>query len=78
MDWNKMFQRHLNNCVEVGRKSCLLVYYEQLVIHPEKTMRKILTFLGISWNPMVLHHEQLVGKKIRLSRVRYICYSNKK
>lgn len=38
------------------------VYYEQLVLHPEEWMRKILNFLDIPWNDSVLHHEEFINK----------------
>lgn len=38
------------------------VYYEQLVLHPEEWMRKILKFLNVPWNESVLHHEQFINK----------------
>jgi len=42
--------------------SCLKVYYEQLVLHPEEWMRKILKFLDVPWNDAVLHHEEFINK----------------
>lgn len=38
------------------------VYYEQLVLHPEEWMRKILKFLEVPWNDAVLHHEEFINK----------------
>lgn len=40
----------------------LQVYYEQLVLHPEEWMRKILKFLDVPWNDSVLHHEEFINK----------------
>lgn len=40
----------------------LKVYYEQLVLHPEEWMRKILKFLDVPWNDSVLHHEEFINK----------------
>jgi protein-tyrosine sulfotransferase len=42
---------------------CLAVHYEQLVLHPEAQMRRILKFLDIPWDENVLHHEQTIGKE---------------
>jgi hypothetical protein len=42
---------------------CFQVYYEQLVLHPEQVMKKILNFLDIPWNESVLHHEQYINKQ---------------
>ncbi|KAK0425725.1 hypothetical protein QR680_009346 [Steinernema hermaphroditum] len=52
----------------VGPTRCLMVHYEELVLHPESQMRRLLKFLDIKWDDKVLHHEDLVGKDIRLSK----------
>ena len=58
-------------CKSLGPKNCLPVIYEQLVLHPEQWMRKILNFLEVPWNDRVLHHEAEINKKngISLSKV---------
>ena len=58
-------------CKALGPKHCLPVIYEQLVLHPEQWMRKILNFLEVPWNDRVLHHEAEINKKdgISLSKV---------
>ncbi|KAG8455748.1 hypothetical protein GDO86_001804 [Hymenochirus boettgeri] len=60
--WNKAIEIMYAQCLEIGEQKCLPVYYEQLVLHPKKTMHSIIEFLGISWNDAVLHHEELIGK----------------
>lgn len=45
-----------------------MVYYEQLVLHPEREMKRLLSFLDLPWNTSVLHHEELIGKDISLSK----------
>ncbi|NP_001017031.1 protein-tyrosine sulfotransferase 2 precursor [Xenopus tropicalis] len=60
--WNKAIEIMYAQCLEIGERKCLPVYYEQLVLHPKQTMRSIIEFLGISWNDAVLHHEELIGK----------------
>ena len=52
----------------MGPALCLPVYYEQLVLHPEKEMRKVLKFVNISWDDSILQHEKYIGKKILLSK----------
>ncbi|CAJ0573368.1 unnamed protein product, partial [Mesorhabditis spiculigera] len=66
--WNAAIQAMLEQCNAVGDK-CLKIHYEQLVLHPEKQMREILNFLDLPWNSSVLHHEELIGKDISLSKV---------
>lgn len=61
-DWNRAIQHMYEQCLGVGSSHCLPVYYEQLVLHPREEMKKILDFLDIPWNNIVLHHEQAIGK----------------
>ena len=49
-------------CIKLGPWKCLPVYYEQLVLHPELWMRKILTFLNLPWDEAVLHHQDFIIK----------------
>ncbi|KAM5192538.1 protein-tyrosine sulfotransferase 2 isoform 1-T4 [Mantella aurantiaca] len=60
--WNKAIEIMYAQCLEIGERKCLPVYYEQLVLHPKQTMQAIINFLGIPWNDAVLHHEELIGK----------------
>jgi protein-tyrosine sulfotransferase len=66
--WNKGIETMINECTEIGKDKCFMVYYEQLVLQPKKTIENILKFLNIPWNDNVLHHEELIGKKISLSK----------
>ncbi|XP_075755010.1 protein-tyrosine sulfotransferase 2 [Pelodiscus sinensis] len=69
--WNKAIEVMYSQCVEIGQSRCLPVYYEQLVLHPEQSMRAIMQFLDISWSNAVLHHEELIGKPggVSLSKI---------
>ncbi|XP_015276766.1 PREDICTED: protein-tyrosine sulfotransferase 2 [Gekko japonicus] len=71
MKWNKAIEVMYNQCLEIGRARCLPVYYEQLVLHPQKSMRDIMEFLDIAWSDAVLHHEELIGKPggVSLSKI---------
>lgn len=42
--WNQAIQTMHEQCKEIGSDRCMMVYYEQLVLHPEEWMRKILHF----------------------------------
>nr|CAD2137460.1 unnamed protein product [Meloidogyne enterolobii] len=66
--WNAGIEVMNEQCKQVGEEKCLKVYYEQLVLHPEQEMRKILDFLNLPWNMSVLHHEMFIGNKISLSK----------
>ncbi|KAI6176665.1 Protein-tyrosine sulfotransferase [Aphelenchoides bicaudatus] len=66
--WNAGISIMYDQCREVGPEHCLMVYYEQLVLHPEKEMRRILEYLGLPWSGDVLKHEELIGKQISVSK----------
>ncbi|VDM97743.1 unnamed protein product [Thelazia callipaeda] len=66
--WNSIIKIMYEQCRTIGPKRCMVVYYEQLVLHPEQQLRKILDFLDIPWNDQVLHHEKFIGKGISLSK----------
>nr|XP_012619246.1 protein-tyrosine sulfotransferase 2 isoform X1 [Microcebus murinus] len=69
--WNKAIEVMYAQCMEVGKDKCLPVYYEQLVLHPHRSLQLILDFLGIAWSDAVLHHEDLIGKPggVSLSKI---------
>ncbi|NIG58371.1 protein-tyrosine sulfotransferase 2 isoform X5 [Pontoporia blainvillei] len=59
---NKAIEVMYAQCMEVGKDKCLPVYYKQLVLHPRRSLKLILDFLGITWSDAILHHEDLIGK----------------
>ena len=59
--WNNIIEHMYAQCIDVGPETCMPVYYEQLVLHPEENMRSILKFLNIPFDDAVLHHEQYIG-----------------
>jgi protein-tyrosine sulfotransferase len=67
--WNVIIESMFSQCVSQGPDYCLPVYYEQLIMHPEKELRKIFNFLHIPWNDAVLKHEQFIGDEISLSKL---------
>lgn len=69
--WNNAVQTMHTQCTDLGPNKCLHVYYEQLVLHPEIWMHKILDFLEITWDNAVLHHEEHINKPggVSLSKV---------
>lgn len=60
--WNNAIATMYEQCQLVGSSRCMMVYYEQLVLHPAQWMRDILKFLDVPWNESVLHHEELINK----------------
>ncbi|KAK7597844.1 hypothetical protein V9T40_010069 [Parthenolecanium corni] len=60
--WNEAVSIMYQKCVRVGPKRCMIVYYEQLVLHPKTWMTQILKFLDLDWDDSVLHHDELINK----------------
>ncbi|KAI5692408.1 hypothetical protein M8J77_014813, partial [Diaphorina citri] len=60
--WNEAISIMYQKCLRVGPSRCMVVYYEQLVLHPEKWLRRILQFFDLGWNSSVLHHEEMINK----------------
>ncbi|CAF3323564.1 unnamed protein product [Rotaria socialis] len=69
--WNKGMEAMMDQCTQVGKDKCLPVYYEQLVLQPKNVIENILKFLNLTWVDSVLHHEELIGKKISLSKTEH-------
>lgn len=69
--WNSATSSMYEQCKQLGPKICHPVYYEQLVLHPELTLRGILKFLNLPWNDTVLHHEKYINQPdgIELSKL---------
>ena len=69
--WNKAINIMYTECQNVGPSKCLMVHYEQLVLHPRVWMEKILKFLDVDWDDVVLHHEQLINQPGGISLSKY-------
>ncbi|XP_011506498.1 PREDICTED: protein-tyrosine sulfotransferase isoform X1 [Ceratosolen solmsi marchali] len=69
--WNQAITMMYKQCKDVGPERCLMVPYEQLVLHPREWMQKILLYLDVPWNESVLHHEEFINKPggVPLSKV---------
>ncbi|XP_067114242.1 protein-tyrosine sulfotransferase 2 [Osmerus mordax] len=60
--WSRTTNTMLAQCTQVGRERCMAVKYEQLVLQPRTTLKKVLAFLGQPWHEAVLHHEDTIGQ----------------
>lgn len=45
-----------------------MIFYEQLVLHPEANLRKLFEFFSIEWNDAVMHHEKFIGDEVSISK----------
>ncbi|XP_046688251.1 LOW QUALITY PROTEIN: protein-tyrosine sulfotransferase 1-like, partial [Homalodisca vitripennis] len=70
-EWNRAVGYMYNQCQSIGPSRCMMVHYEQLVLHPARWMKEVLEFLEVPWNEKVLHHESQINKSggISLSRL---------
>ncbi|XP_039247726.2 protein-tyrosine sulfotransferase 1-like isoform X2 [Styela clava] len=60
--WNENIEIMYKQCIELGDKTCLLVHYEQLILQPVSTTKKLFKFMGIPWSSAVLHHEKYTNE----------------
>lgn len=72
--WNQAITMMYKQCKDVGSERCLMVPYEQLVLHPREWMQKILLYLDVPWNESVLHHEEFINKPGGVPLSKYVYY----
>jgi len=65
--WNRAIDGMYTQCLE-SSSFCKPVWYEQLVLHPEATIKEITDFLGIDFSMSMLEHEQHISD-IKISKV---------
>ena len=68
VQWGRAIQQMYDQCKEVGPKYCMQVKYEDLVLHPRPTLKKILKFADLEWTENVMEHQKHMGD-ISLSSV---------
>ena len=47
MNWNDFTEIFLSSCKRIGSLNCLIIFFEQLIINPERELQKISKFLNI-------------------------------
>lgn len=65
--WNFMNKEAYKQCLNTGKEYCRIVRYENLVLKPRETIQELIDFLGIFWTDKFLHHQDYIGKDIRVS-----------
>lgn len=50
INWNDLTEVCVSNCMKVGPDKCLSIYFEQLIIDPDREIKKISDFLNIPLN----------------------------
>ena len=66
--WSQTVKKFLDECNRQPPGTCLKVFYEQLVLQPNHTIRSIASFLQVPWSDSMLHHQDSVGKAISVSK----------
>jgi len=61
--WNTIIENMDAQCKSVGPEKCMVVYYEQLVLHPQRWLTIILEFLDLPWDESVMHHQDFINKE---------------
>lgn len=70
--WNQAMETMVGQCHQLGSEKCLMVYYEQLVLHPETALRKLSVFLDLPWHDAMLHHHDYINKPGGISLSKYV------
>ncbi|CAH8499696.1 unnamed protein product [Heterobilharzia americana] len=65
--WHNITKQMIDDCNYIGKKRCLTVRYECLVLYPELQLRRILKFLDLPWDPVLLKHENVVHNISKLN-----------
>jgi protein-tyrosine sulfotransferase len=71
IEWNAFNNEAFTQCVNVGKRRCLIVNYESLVMNTRSAMERVARFLDVSWTDDFLHHEDFVGSRVIASRAEW-------
>jgi hypothetical protein len=56
--WSRVVDRHEELARSLPRERYCMLQYEQLVTHPEETLKRVCAFLGEDFEPGMLRHDQ--------------------
>ncbi|VDP87281.1 unnamed protein product [Echinostoma caproni] len=65
--WHQHVLNIMRDCEKMGPTRCIHVRYESLILHTEQEMRRVLDFIGVAWDPIVLRHETIQDKLTNLN-----------
>ena len=66
-DWNVKVKSYKQSCEQVGPDSCMIVFYEHLVLNKTLTLKKLTKFLDLPWSDSMLSHEKYIGERVQIS-----------
>ena len=55
----------------MGSDYCLIVKYEQLILHPTRELKRIMSFLNETFVDELLQHEKFIGARIQVSKTEW-------
>lgn len=58
--WNRFMVNTVSMCRKELKSSCMLVFYENLVMNTEPYLREIVEFLGVEWSDNLMKHEEAI------------------
>ncbi|CAH8493312.1 unnamed protein product [Heterobilharzia americana] len=65
--WEDLTTIILKECIKIGSSQCITVRYEDLILNTQNEVQRVLSFLGLPWDPVVLKHETVIKKVSNLS-----------
>lgn len=69
--WKSFNTKASNECKKLGEKYCLLVRYEDLVLHPKSSLQRVVKFLNVKWTDELLKHQEHIGNEISISKTEW-------
>jgi len=69
--WNQFNKDVSNQCDKVGKEFCLIVKYEDLCLHPQSTLERVIQFLNEQWTDKLLNHQNFIGSDIIVSKTEW-------
>ena len=70
-EWDSAVKSFKKSCEEAGPDSCMIVFYEHLVLNKTVTLKKITKFLDLPWSDSMLSHEKYIGERVPFSEVEW-------
>ncbi|CAH8837573.1 unnamed protein product [Trichobilharzia szidati] len=65
--WENLTTIILDECRRIGSSRCITVRYEDLILNTKYEIQRVLNFLDLTWDPIVLKHETVIDKISQLS-----------
>ena len=69
--WKSFNKKASDDCRKLGDEYCLLVRYEDLVLHPRASLKRVVEFLNVKWTDELLKHQEHIGNEISISKTEW-------